>query len=68
MVYWEILMLSGEEGNREGDNWMASMDMSLNKLCEIVKRTGSPGVLDHGIKRTVTTEELNNQIYEEESL
>lgn len=44
-------MLSGEEGNREGDNWMASMDMSLNKLCEIVKDRDAWCTAVYGIKR-----------------
>ena len=58
---WERLKAGGEVDDRGWDDWMASMDMSLSKLREIVKDRGSQVCCSPwGHKESDTTEQLNS--------
>ena len=51
---WERLRTGGKGGNRGWDGWMASMDMSLKKLWEIVKNRGAWCTAVHVVTKSRT--------------
>ena len=51
---WERLRAGGEESNRGWDGWMASVDMNLSKLQEIVKDREAWHAAVHGITSSQT--------------